>query len=143
MPDAATLVRLFIGGAAGLAIWELWARGLTPSVIGGPLEPAGPEISLAKRFTGYDLPRFPAEVIHCTIGIVGYPVVCFAVSRVLPRWRSAPASPWPDTSPTRPCTHGRPCASGHPGCPPSPAARTPNSWPVRAWPRHCPASRAA
>jgi hypothetical protein len=86
MPDAGILVRLFIGGAAGLAIWELWARGLTPLVLGGPLEPAGLVISLAKRFTGYDLPRFPAEIIHYIIGIVGYPVVYFAISRFLPRW---------------------------------------------------------
>lgn len=86
IPDAATLLRLFIGGAAGLAIWELWARGLTPLVLGGPLEPAGLVISLAHRFTGYDLPRFPAEVIHYIIGIVGYPVAYFAVSRILPRW---------------------------------------------------------
>lgn len=85
-PDAATVVRLFIGGAAGLAVWELWARGLTPLVLGGPLEPAGLVISLAKRFTGYDLPRFPAEVIHYIIGIVGYPVMYYIVSRMLPRW---------------------------------------------------------
>ena len=86
LPDAATLVRLFVGGAAGLAVWELWARGLTPLVLGGPLEPAGLVISLARRFTGYDLPRLPAEVIHYAIGIIGYPIAYFAVSRWLPRW---------------------------------------------------------
>jgi hypothetical protein len=86
VPDAATLGRLFIGGAAGLAIWELWARGLTPLVLGGPLEPAGLVISLARRFTGLDLPRFPAEVIHYVIGIVGYPVAYYLVSRLLRRW---------------------------------------------------------
>jgi hypothetical protein len=85
-PDLATLGRLVIGGAAGLAIWELWARGLTPLVLGGPLEPAGLVISLARRVTGYELPRFPAEVIHYIIGIVGYPVAYFAVSRLVPRW---------------------------------------------------------
>lgn len=86
IPDAATLGRLFIGGAAGLAVWELWARGLTPLVLGGPLEPAGLVTSLARRFIGLELPRLTAEVIHYVIGIIGYPVAYYVISRLLKHW---------------------------------------------------------
>jgi hypothetical protein len=85
-PDAATLGRLAIGGLAGLATWEIWARVLTPVVLGGPLEPAGLVISLVGRWTGIALDRLPAEAIHYAIGIVGYPVAYWLVSRLLPRW---------------------------------------------------------
>jgi hypothetical protein len=85
-PTAATLGRLCLGGLAGLMIWEAWARLLTPLVLDGPLEPAGLVISLARRWTGYELARLPAEAIHYAIGIVGYPVAYWLVSRMLPRW---------------------------------------------------------
>lgn len=86
VPTIATLGRLALGGVAGLALWEVWARLLTPLVLDGPLEPAGLVISLARRWAGYDLPRLPAEAIHYAIGIVGYPVAYWIVSRLLPRW---------------------------------------------------------
>ena len=44
--DTATLRNLCIGGAAGLVTWEVFARALTPRIIGGPLEPASLIISL-------------------------------------------------------------------------------------------------
>jgi uncharacterized membrane protein YjdF len=86
IPSAATLGRLAIGGLAGLVTWEVWARVLTPLVLGGPLEPAGLVISLVGRWTGIALDRLPAEAIHYAIGIVGYPVAYWLVSRMLPRW---------------------------------------------------------
>jgi hypothetical protein len=85
-PIAITLGRLALGGFAGLMIWEAWARLLTPLFLGGPLEPAGLVISLVRTWTGYELPRFPAEVMHYVIGIVGYPLTYFVVSRTLKRW---------------------------------------------------------
>lgn len=86
VPTVATLGRLFLGGVAGLAVWEGWARLLTPLVLDGPLEPAGLVISLVHRWLGFDLPRLPAEAIHYLIGIVGYPIAYWLVSRLLPRW---------------------------------------------------------
>jgi hypothetical protein len=86
IPSAATLGRLFLGGFAGLMIWEIWARLITPLFLDGPLEPAGLVISLVKTWTGYDLPRFPAEVAHYVIGIIGYPTVYFLLSRLVKRW---------------------------------------------------------
>ena len=86
IPSAATLGRLFVGGFAGLMVWEAWARLLTPLVLGGPLEPAELVISLVRTWTGYELARLPAEAAHYVIGIAGYPIVYFAVSRLLKRW---------------------------------------------------------
>jgi hypothetical protein len=86
VPTTATLGRLALGGLAGLMIWEAWARLLTPLVLGGPLEPAGLVISLVNRFTGFELGRLPAEAVHYVIGILGYPVAYWMVSRFIPRW---------------------------------------------------------
>ncbi len=86
IPSTATLGRLFVGGFAGLMIWEAWARLLTPLVLGGPLEPAELVISLVRTWTGYELARLPAEAAHYVIGIAGYPIAYFAVSRLLKRW---------------------------------------------------------
>ncbi len=86
VPSAASAAKLFVGGFAGLMAWELWARGITPLFLGGPLEPAGLVQSLARTWLNYDLPRLPAEAIHYAIGIVGYPVAYLVISRALPRW---------------------------------------------------------
>lgn len=86
IPSAATLGRLFVGGFAGLMVWEAWARLLTPLVLGGPLEPAELVISLVRTWTGCELARLPAEAAHYMIGIAGYPIAYFAISRLVKRW---------------------------------------------------------
>jgi hypothetical protein len=86
IPSRNTLFWLFAGGFLGLMAWEVWARVITAWILGGPLEPAELVISLARTWLGIELPRLPAEAIHYTIGIVGYPVLYYLISRSLKRW---------------------------------------------------------
>jgi hypothetical protein len=86
LPSNRAIARLFIGGFAGLIVWEIWARFVTAAVLGGPLQPAGLVISLVLHWTGYQLPRLAAEAAHYAIGIVGYPLAYFVISRAFRRW---------------------------------------------------------
>jgi hypothetical protein len=86
LPSIGTIGRLFVGGFAGLMVWEIWARFITVAVLGGPLEPAGLVTSLVQHWTGYQMPRLAAEAVHYAIGIVGYPVAYFAISRAFRYW---------------------------------------------------------
>lgn len=86
IPTMRTLGNLFIGGYAALMAWEIWARVLTPWIIGGPLEPPGLVISLVQAWTGYELSLPTATAGHYLVGIVGYPAAYYVVSRFLPRW---------------------------------------------------------
>jgi len=88
-PSFGTIGRLFIGGFAGLMSWEIWARFVTVAVLGGPLEPAGLVTSLVQHWTGYQMPRLAAEAAHYSIGIVGYPVAYFVISRGFRHWAPA------------------------------------------------------
>jgi len=89
LPDIGTIGRLFVGGLAGLMIWEFWARVITVVIIGGPLEPAGLVTSLVQHWTGYQIPRLAAEAAHYVVGIVGYPVAYFVISRTFRYWAPA------------------------------------------------------
>ena len=80
--DARTLAYLCIGGAAGLLTWELFARLLTPQVIGGPLEPASLIISLFQNLFAFDPGRPAAEALHYVTGIAGYPVAYYVLTRL-------------------------------------------------------------
>lgn len=82
----ALIARLFIGGFVGLMVWEVWARFITAWIIGGPLEPSGLVISLSKAYLGWEPPKLAAEAAHYVIGIVGYPVAYYIISRFVPRW---------------------------------------------------------
>jgi hypothetical protein len=86
LPSLRMLGQLFAGGFAGLMIWEVWARLITVLVLGGPLEPAGLVTSLVQHWTGYQMPRLAAEATHYFIGIAGYPIAYFIVSRALRAW---------------------------------------------------------
>ncbi|MGE3244935.1 MAG: hypothetical protein AB7F96_10980 [Beijerinckiaceae bacterium] len=86
LPGSSDLARLFAGGIAGLVLWEIWARGLTPLVTGGALEPPQLIISLVKYWTGLTLGIVPATIAHYAVGIAGYPVVYWIVSRNLRAW---------------------------------------------------------
>lgn len=86
LPSAATLLRLFAGGLCGLLIWEVWARVLTKAVLGYPLEPAGLIDAILNHNLGLTVPWLLREAMHYAIGIIGYPLVYYAISRALPRW---------------------------------------------------------
>jgi len=81
--DAATLRQLCIGGAAGLVTWELFARLLTPEVLGGPLEPASLIISLFANLFGLNPGRSAAEGLHYVTGIALYPLAYWILTRLL------------------------------------------------------------
>lgn len=85
IPTPATLGRLMIGGAAGLALWEIWARLLTKAVLGYPLEPAGLIDAIAQHQFGLSVPYLLREALHYVVGIVGYPLAYYAISRMVPR----------------------------------------------------------
>lgn len=81
LPDRGELGRLVAGGLAGLITWEMFARLLTPLVLGGPLEPAALIISLAQNLFGVSPGRLPAEAVHYLTGIVFYPLAYLALRR--------------------------------------------------------------
>ncbi len=86
IPSTRTIINLVIGGAIGLFVWECWARLFTPLIVGYPLEPAGLLDALAQHLAGLNLPRLFREAVHYGIGLVGYPIIYFAISRHVPRW---------------------------------------------------------
>ena len=88
VPSLRTAANLFIGGYVALMAWEIWARVLTPWIIGGPLEPPGLVISLVQAWTGHELSLPTATAAHFIVGIVGYPIAYYVVSRFLPRWEA-------------------------------------------------------
>lgn len=86
IPGARTILRLFAGGLIGLLIWEAWARILTKAVLGYPLEPAGLIDAIAQHQLGLSVPYLLREALHYGVGIVGYPVAYYLISRFVPRW---------------------------------------------------------
>jgi len=86
MPSVGVVGQLFAGGFAGLIVWELWARFITVLVLAGPLEPAGLVTSLVQNWTGDQMPRLEAEAAHYVIGIAGYPIAYFIISRAFRAW---------------------------------------------------------
>jgi hypothetical protein len=86
IPSARTVTNLIIGGAAGLLIWELFARLLTPAVIGYPLEPAGLIDAILNHQLGIGINYWLREALHYAVGILGYPMAFYIVSRLVPRW---------------------------------------------------------
>ncbi len=86
IPSPASVIRLFVGGLIGLMVWELWARVLTKAVLGYPLEPAGLIDAIAQHNFGLGVPYLLREALHYAVGIVGYPVFYYLVSRFVPRW---------------------------------------------------------
>ena len=68
---------------AGLAAdisWEIWARAITPLLVGGPLEPA----ALVQSVFGFNN-LLLAEAIHAIVGIVFYPIGYLFIARPLQR----------------------------------------------------------
>ncbi len=86
LPTRAEMARLVTGGIIGLFVWEVWARFLTKAVLGYPLEPAGLIDAIAQHNLGISIPYLLRETLHYAVGIVGYPVFYWLVSRFVPRW---------------------------------------------------------
>ncbi|MCC2099740.1 MAG: hypothetical protein KDJ12_01240, partial [Hyphomicrobiales bacterium] len=72
---------LFIGGYCALMAWEIWARTITAWVVGGPLEPPELVRSLVQHWTGVELSVATATFLHYAVGIFGYPIAYYAISR--------------------------------------------------------------
>lgn len=81
------LVTILIAGLAADLTWEVWARVVTPLLVGGPLEPA----ALVQTVFGLKS-RFLAELIHLVVGVVFYPIGWLLIARPLHRaiWPSLP-----------------------------------------------------
>ena len=86
LPAARTFRNLFIGGYCALMAWEIWARTVTAWVVGGPLEPPELVRSLVQHWTHIELPLSTATFIHYAVGIFGYPIAYYVVSRTIRNW---------------------------------------------------------
>lgn len=78
--DRRLVVTILVAGLSADLAWEVWARGVTPFLVGGPLEPAG----LVQSVFGLSS-RFVAELIHLLVGVVAYPIGYVFVARPLQR----------------------------------------------------------
>jgi hypothetical protein len=78
--NASLVVTILLAGLAADLAWEVWARGVTPWLVGGPLEPA----ALVQSVFGFSS-RFLAEVIHAIVGVVFYPIGYLFIARPLQR----------------------------------------------------------
>ncbi len=76
--DSRLLVTVILAGLASSVTWEIWARVITPELIGGKLSPAG----LVKSVFGISN-SFLAETIHFLTGIFAYPLGYILVARPL------------------------------------------------------------
>lgn len=72
---------IILAGLAADITWEIWARLITPLLVGGPLEPAG----LVQSVFGFRN-LFLAELIHAVVGIVFYPIGYLFIARPLQRF---------------------------------------------------------
>lgn len=86
IPAPRTIINLALGGLAGLVIWEVFARVLTKAVLGYPLEPAGLIDAIFNHQFGLSVPYLLREALHYAVGILGYPIAYYVISRGLPRW---------------------------------------------------------
>jgi hypothetical protein len=86
IPSLKTIANLAIGGIVGLLIWEVFARVLTKAILGYPLEPAGLIDAILNHQLGLSVNIWLREALHYGVGILGYPIAYFVVSRHLPKW---------------------------------------------------------
>jgi hypothetical protein len=85
-PTIRNVINLAIGGAVGLLVWEVFARVLTKAVLGYPLEPAGLIDAIFQHQLGIGVNYWVREALHYAVGILGYPIAFFVISRHVPRW---------------------------------------------------------
>lgn len=79
---------VLLSGAAAEVTWEIWARLITPLIVGGPLEPA----ALVQDVFGLKS-RLPAEIIHFLVGLIAYPLGYIYIARPIAR-AVTPFFPW-------------------------------------------------
>lgn len=84
----ATLITAVLAGLAADLLWEVWARGITPHLVGGPLEPA----ALVQSVFGLSS-RTLAEIIHGIVGVLFYPLGYLYIARPIARIIT-PFLPW-------------------------------------------------
>lgn len=82
VPPVGDLAKLAAAGFVGLIAWEVFARFITPLVLGGPLQPYGLVISLFQSVLGFNPGRTAAEVVHYATGIAFYPLGYLVLLRV-------------------------------------------------------------
>lgn len=85
---ATALVGALLAGLAADLTWEVWARVVTPLLVGGPLQPA----ALVQSVFGFQH-WFWAETIHAIVGVVFYPLGYLYVARPIARV-ATPFLPW-------------------------------------------------
>ena len=86
IPSGQTILRLLAGGLIGTLVWEVWARYLTPPVAGFPLEPPELVRLLIENQTGIAISLTAATILHWIVGIAGYPIAYWIISRGLRGW---------------------------------------------------------
>jgi len=86
LPTAATAGKLIAGGAAGLVLWEVWARLIAPLALGEALEPHQLIVALVQNWTGIELPGALALAMHVMVGLIAYPLTYFVISGLLKNW---------------------------------------------------------
>jgi hypothetical protein len=86
IPTPRTIAHLAAGGLVGLLIWEVFARVVTKAVLGYPLEPAGLIDAIFNHQLGLEVNYWVREALHYGVGILGYPIAFYAISRLMPRW---------------------------------------------------------
>jgi len=84
----ATLITALVAGIAADLAWEVWARLITPLLVGGPLQPA----ALVQSVFGFQN-WVLAEAIHAFVGVVAYPLGYLFIARPLQR-AILPGLPW-------------------------------------------------
>lgn len=84
IPSARTVWHLFLGGAAGFGIWEVFAATLTAWAAGFPLQPPELVKSLFQHQLGLTISTPMAELLHGLTGLIGYPLAYLVLSRLLP-----------------------------------------------------------
>lgn len=82
------IVTALVAGVAADLSWEVWARAITPVLVGGPLQPAA-LVQSVFGFSNWAL----AELIHAIVGIVFYPLGFLYVARPIARVVT-PFLPW-------------------------------------------------
>ncbi|MGF1622625.1 MAG: hypothetical protein ACFCUR_18680 [Rhodomicrobiaceae bacterium] len=82
------ILTILLTGVASVIVWELWARAITPQLIGGPLEPAG----LVQAVFGLG-DRALAEAIHFVTGLIAYPLGYIFIARPVAK-TIFPFLPW-------------------------------------------------
>ncbi|WP_244266877.1 hypothetical protein [Polycladidibacter stylochi] len=65
-----------VAGVLALIVWEVWARLITPMLVGGPLEPAALVQGVFSLQNSY-----LAELIHISVGVIFYPLGYIYIAR--------------------------------------------------------------